>query len=100
MGFRDVIRSHLLTHVSGPDLIFMVSAAGFEHATHALEEQHGTSSPLSFYNIHAARRHIKRLFGANWPHVGPKFSYEKKLETNRFLGPYGLDIASKPSDIR
>jgi len=43
---------------------------------------------------------IKRLFGANWPQVGPKFSYEKKLGANRFSGLYGLDIASKPSDIR
>src|SRR5215472_15966554 len=78
----------------------MVSAAGFEPATHALKGQHGTSPPISFYNMHAARRHIKRLFGVNWPQVGPKFSYEKKLGANRFSGPYGLDIASKPSDIR
>src|SRR5215470_16127008 len=38
---------------------FMVSAAGFEPATHALKGQHGTSPPIFFYNIHAARSEYK-----------------------------------------
>src|SRR5215831_7874321 len=38
----------------GRTLKNMVSAAGFEPATHALKGQHGTSPPISFYNIHAA----------------------------------------------
>src|SRR5262249_33972546 len=76
----------------------MVSAAGFEPATHALKGQHRSGPPIFFYNIHVARRARKSLFGANWPQVGPKFPYRRKLGAKLIIFAVHtlLDPGSRP----
>jgi len=78
---------------SWPQSIFQRSHSVGCKESDALKGQHRTSLPIFFYNIHAARQIIKRLFGANWPQVGPKSRYAQKLRAKLILfGPTHFSI--------